>query len=169
MEGKALKSFLVALALVWGGAYAAVAVPMPPAAPAAKCTAPWLETHYRAKVEKGSDAGLELTIGNRADGTWATLSRGSECLSICRVEPEWRSQASRPDSIQLQCANIQFDALSAQAVLLWPGIEAAHPILRFGTWLQGYRDFALSVKVDRYSDGVIGRRPADQQRLVAAP
>jgi hypothetical protein len=96
------------------------------------------------------------------------LSQG-KVLANCATKAEapmtetGRAIASlAPSQIDLECEATEFGAMTGPATLIFKGPGVETPVIRFGTWLDGYRQADLLVSTDRISHNV-QRKPAGKQ------
>ena len=84
----------------------------------------------------------------------AKLMNGSSCEAICdvqRIDTVGTGNSMQVASMEMTCQSAQFGALSSPATLWLRDDMTGRPatILRFGTWLQGYKQTMLTTEVDR--------------------
>jgi hypothetical protein len=106
------------------------------------------------KAANGAAHHMSVRIADNSDS--ALILAGDQCLAICRVKPEapetetGRAIASiSPRQIDLDCSAADFAALTGPATLIFRGVGIENPVIRFGTWLDGYRQADLKIKADR--------------------
>ena len=63
-------------------------------------------------------------------------------------------EGGAPVSMILECKSTRLGPLNTPVTLYWPSGEIAQPVLRFGTWLQGYMQTPLLVKVDHFTPSI---------------
>lgn len=161
MEGKAWKSFFVALTLVWLGAYAAVAASgsEPPA-----CSTQLKEVLYSAQFDWEGTTPMQIRIGTRSQpqgDIWAVISGPRGCQAICRMKEFVKNSVESPIALSMSCQGAGFGVLTTPATVLWTSYDFPKPTLRFGSWVNGYQSVALRVEFDRYS------APKNSARTVA--
>ncbi len=85
----------------------------------------------------------------------AQIWSGSQCQAVCKVASIEKENSLTPVAVEMSCESVGFSPLAVKASILWGGEKsmymAKQPTIRFGTWLEGYRDSALKVELDRYS------------------
>lgn len=133
------------------------------------CPATISELQFSARFDLGKK--MEIRIGKfqnsnpliKKTGALITAQQPNgriTCEAVCSLnwaEPEVTlpgAEAIRPSSpasLAFSCQSVGFKELSVPVTLLRKSYISAIPILRFGTWLDGYRDAALHVTVDTYS------------------
>lgn len=107
------------------------------------CRTPIEEVVYSASFIGEQKSKMELTIGT--NGKAAIRSKG-RCLALCRV------YSSSAGAVSMMCRNPLLGHLEAEVAILRAGDSRA--VLRFGTWLRGYKDSVLKV----HYDGTFKRR-----------
>jgi hypothetical protein len=115
---------------------------------------PAFSASFEWKAENG--AGHKMSVRIARDTADAQILSGNQCLAVCRVKPDapeteiGRTIASiRPRQIDLDCTASDFAALTGPATLIFRGVGVDTPMIRFGTWLDGYREASLTVQADR--------------------
>lgn len=85
----------------------------------------------------------------------AQIWSGNQCQAVCKVASIEKDTPLTPVAVEMSCEAMGFSPLAVKASILWGGEKSAFmakkPTIRFGTWLEGYRDSALNVELDRYS------------------
>lgn len=106
---------------------------------------------FEWKAENGAVHKMSVKISKDAEE--AQILAAGQCLATCHVKAEPESEIGRtiasvsPRQIDLDCSAAEFAALTGPASLIFKGVEA--PTIRFGTWLDGYREASLQVQADR--------------------
>jgi hypothetical protein len=78
------------------------------------------------------------------------ISKGS-CEATCRTQI-FEKDGEAPLALEMRCQSSKFDALTVPVTLFWPAaLGKRSAVLRFGTWLEGYRQAPLFVQLDRWS------------------
>lgn len=147
----------------------------------AECQRPLKEPAYLATFEMAdSSAGKAerrrlVVAETEGRKLIAQIWSGNSCQATCRALSFEKGKASSPVALHLECQSAQLSSLTASATLLWGRGRSLSkvPTLRFGTWLQGYRQAVLEVELDRFSSPRgslprIGKRMADRSPAVAA-
>jgi hypothetical protein len=136
------------------------------------CRVPLSQIQYSARFEWQGQR-LQLRVGTirRGDGRMqrvATISGAGSCQAVCTAKPLEKTDERRPIAMDLACWSSQLEALNSPVTIVWPNAERGTRanLLRFGTWVDGYREAALRVEFDHYSEAVTGPKLAAQQ---AAP
>ncbi len=157
MEGKAWKSFFVALTVVWLSAYAAVAATTSETAP---CSIQLKEVLYSAQFDwsaqlnQGVSTPMQIQIGTQSHpqgDAWAVITGPRGCQAICRMKEFVKNSVESPIALSMSCQGEGFGVLTTPATLLWTSYDFPKPTLRFGSWVNGYQSVALRVEFDRYS------------------
>ena len=92
-----------------------------------------------------------------ASAELAHIVAGDSVVAVCRVKPEDTSPTGRaiasvaPRQVDFDCEAAQFQGLTGPATLILRGRGNPTPLLRFGTWLDGYRNAPLKVMTDHLS------------------
>lgn len=108
------------------------------------CRTPIEEVAYSASFLGEQKSRMELTIGRNGE---AAIRSESHCLALCRVS----SRSARV--LSMMCRNPLLGHLEAEAAILRAG--GSRTVLRFGTWLRGYKDAVLRV----HYDGTFKKQP----------
>lgn len=115
---------------------------------------PAFSASFEWNATNGANHKMSVRIAkNSAD---AQILAGTQCLAVCHVKPEaadteiGRTIASiTPQHVDLDCSAADFSALTGPATLIFRGIGVDTPLIRFGTWLDGYREASLTIQADR--------------------
>jgi hypothetical protein len=106
--------------------------------------------------QAANGANHPMSVRIAKDSTHAQILAGDQCLAICQVKPnEPDSEISRtiasitPQHVDMECSAAEFAALTGPATLIFRGIGYESPVIRFGTWLDGYREAGLKIQADR--------------------
>jgi hypothetical protein len=98
--------------------------------------------------------GMKLVI---ASAELASIMDGEKSVALCRIKPEDTSSLGRaiasigPKQVDFECEAAEFAGLTGPATLIFKGPGNPSPLLRFGTWLDGYRRAPLKVTTDHLS------------------
>ena len=108
---------------------------------------------------------MEIRIGKRAlaDTPVAQIREAGRCVAVCSIrtavpapaEPSGRAPTrsiaavSFPDAIDMDCQSPELNGLASPASLIFRSASGEPSVLRFGSWLSGYKDARLDVKRDR--------------------
>lgn len=93
---------------------------------------------------------MKIEVGPESARIWS----GNQCEAIC--------QASLGEtSVELQCHSVKFQPLSTPATLFWLAGWSGAPVLRFGTWLDGFEDYPVNAKLNQLP-GVVARNAPKQ-------
>jgi hypothetical protein len=119
---------------------------------------PAFAASFEWKAENGASHKMSVRIaaGPEDGKEEAQITSGKQCLAVCHVKPDapetdiGRTIASiTPRQIDLDCSAAEFAALTGPATLIFKGAGVDAPMIRFGTWLDGYREASLKVQADR--------------------
>ncbi|HUP56281.1 MAG TPA: hypothetical protein VM598_02435 [Bdellovibrionota bacterium] len=103
---------------------------------------------------RGRGRGMKLVI---ASAELASIMDGEKSVALCRIKPEDTSSLGRaiasigPKQVDFECEAAEFAGLTGPATLIFKGPGNLSPLLRFGTWLDGYRKAPLKVTTDHLS------------------
>lgn len=161
----ALYLFILALYLVpWSG----LAAPMNPthqpsalnrtAPTESACSTRLKDVSYKASFTlKSLYAGkrpFQIQIGSeRQSGkTMALITQNDgSCYAICGIRHFEKEGKARPVSMLLSCENAELARLTIPVTLIWASAYQKLPMIRFGSWLNGYQQASLRVKTDALS------------------
>jgi hypothetical protein len=101
---------------------------------------------YQARFETKSLQDLELRVGTQKLPSgksllMAEISGSRGCQSICRVKRMAKHTIGQEGMLDMSCKNLSPIAMKTDASLSFKG----QPLIRFGNWLDGYREFSLKV------------------------
>lgn len=129
------------------------------ALPASPCQSEKQSAHYLATFELKSEVaklrpmvfcvnqpGAESEKSPISAEIWS--SQGRE--AICK-HTYFEREGLAPISMILECKSARFGPLNTPVTLYWPSGEVREPVLRFGTWLNGYFQTPLRVKYDHFT------------------
>lgn len=105
---------------------------------------------FELKGEPGRKSALELRVGKGSSKGWiAEIVSDNNCEAVCYSKEVEKNEAQELESLDMKCKSKGIDALSAPATLLLSTGRGKAPVLRFGSWLEGYREAMLQVQLDR--------------------
>src|SRR5262249_46212887 len=108
---------------------------------------------------KTSGSPLEIRIGKVAGEKSKTLAQiysqnGGQSQAVSEMKAFEKKGAFTPGVMDLACESVGFGALSAPAALVWANDEGTAPSLRFGSWLNGYKQASLTIEIDHFSQPI---------------
>lgn len=144
----------------------------------AACSQPLDEVQYSAtfnwKAQKMSiQIGLKQTEQGLTRVAHLISATDQECQAICQTRGFETEESFSPVALTLSCSSPTLESLQTPAVLIWADPSSGEkPTLRFGSWVQGYREAALDVQLDTYSKPAsekAERKPAIREPGQIAP
>jgi hypothetical protein len=133
------------------------------------CTVPMSQIQYSASFDWQGKA-LKLRVGtivNQQGNTQrvATISDSVSCQAVCTAKPLEKTDELSPAALDLSCWSSQMDVMNSAVSVLWPNSErgTTQNLLRFGTWVGGYKEAALKVDFDHFAEMTSGPRLAAAQ------
>lgn len=109
---------------------------------------------------------LKVRLGkgaNKSEFIAQIWNKAGHCEAVCRVKVWDKITPGQPNSLDLDCASTNLGALTTPATIFW-SIRTGQPAIRFGTWLNGYKQADLKVEVDHFNrPSVLAKRSFDEE------